>query len=56
MAIHEECEGLRILRNVLQAAPAVDCNTKFEENWYSSVKTDETAEIPHFSTGEVLPQ
>jgi hypothetical protein len=40
MAIHDEGEGLRILRNVLQATPAVDCNTKLEENWYSSVKID----------------
>jgi hypothetical protein len=40
MAIHDEGEGLRILRNVLQATPAVDCNTKLEENWYSGVKLD----------------
>jgi hypothetical protein len=40
MAFHDEGEGLRILRNVLQATPAVDCNTKLEENWHSSVKID----------------
>lgn len=40
MAIHDEGKGLRTLRNVLQATPAVYCNTKLEENWYSSVKID----------------
>jgi hypothetical protein len=56
MAFHDESEGLRILRNVLQATPAVDCNTKLEENWHSSVKIDLRLLKYHSSTGEVLPQ
>lgn len=56
MAIHDE--GLRILRDVLQATtPAVDCNTKLEENWHSSVKIDlRLLKYRTLPTGEVLRQ
>lgn len=57
MAFHDEGEGLSILRNVLQATPAMDCNTKLEENWHSSVKIDlRLLKYRTLPTGEVLRQ